>query len=354
MSIKEGNIELYMGPKEVGGPDDLKETIIRFIGGAKKSLDIAIQELDSREIAIPIIEAQKRGVRIRIVLEADYLTDRRDADTDPFQLEGTHEENRRIHDAFLRMGIKVNADFNPQIFHQKFIIRDKESVLTGSTNFTSTGISKNLNHIIVVHSKKVAKAYQYEFNEIQDGEFGQLNKGRYKSPPVSKVSKVPIKVLFAPDHGPEMEMMKQMLKSKKRIDFAIFTFSSSSGIDDTLRFASQAGRSVTGLLEGGQANQKWAATHPLHSAGVDLFLVKRQGALGKLHHKLMVIDEQLIIAGSFNYTGPANYFNDENIIIIGDLEETNPESIAIQKRLAGYALDEIERIKSTYGQRFAA
>ena len=36
MPMKIGNIELYMGPKEVGGPDDLKGAIIGFIKGANK------------------------------------------------------------------------------------------------------------------------------------------------------------------------------------------------------------------------------------------------------------------------------------------------------------------------------
>jgi phosphatidylserine/phosphatidylglycerophosphate/cardiolipin synthase-like enzyme len=74
------------------------------------------------------------------------------------------------------------------------------------------------------------------------------------------------------------------------------------------------------------------------------------GRPGKLHHKLMVIDEQLIIAGSFNYTGPANKLNDENIIIIGDLEETNDITRQKQQRLARYALTEIERIIAEFGE----
>jgi phosphatidylserine/phosphatidylglycerophosphate/cardiolipin synthase-like enzyme len=37
-----------------------------------------------------------------------------------------------------------------------------------------------------------------------------------------------------------------------------------------------------------------------------------------------VIDERLVIAGSFNYTGPADTLNDENILVFGNLEETNP------------------------------
>ena len=57
----------------------------------------------------------------------------------------------------------------------------------------------------------------------------------------------------------------------------------------------------------------------------------------------MVIDEQGIIAGSFNYTGPANQFNDENIIILGDLESTNQTSIGRRQTLAKFALEEIKR-----------
>ena len=42
---------------------------------------------------------------------------------------------------------------------------------------------------------------------------------------------VPVKALFAPDHTPELEVMKQMLKVKEsgEIWFAIFTFAGSSG-----------------------------------------------------------------------------------------------------------------------------
>jgi phosphatidylserine/phosphatidylglycerophosphate/cardiolipin synthase-like enzyme len=63
----------------------------------------------------------------------------------------------------------------------------------------------------------------------------------------------------------------------------------------------------------------------------------------KVHHKLMVIDARLIIMGSFNYTAPANTINDENIIVLGGLEETNPVAEAAQRQLAGYALAEIDR-----------
>ncbi len=51
MPKKVGKLKLYMGPRQVGGPDDLLRGIVGFIDGVKRKLDIAVQELDNREIA---------------------------------------------------------------------------------------------------------------------------------------------------------------------------------------------------------------------------------------------------------------------------------------------------------------
>jgi phosphatidylserine/phosphatidylglycerophosphate/cardiolipin synthase-like enzyme len=357
MPEKIGNIELYMGPSQLGGKDDLLSTIVKFIDDAKKRLFIAVQELDSKPIAEAIIRAKQRKVLVKLVLEADYLL-AKTALPDPFISDGPHEPNRILHDAVLRAKIKVNSDYNPKIFHQKYIIRDSKSVLTGSTNFTDTGTSQNLNHIVIIHNQAIAKIYNKEFTEIQQGHFGKLNEGHDPKPKEVKVSKVRVKVLFAPDHNPEMEIMKQIAKAKKRVDFAIFTFSKSSGIDDQLVLAKKAGIKVRGAMFKSQANQNWSAKKVLKDAGLkQLYLVPKPGLPSpkprKLHHKLMVIDEQLIIAGSFNYTGPANTTNDENIIIIGNLISTNQDSIQKQKKLAKYALDEIDRIITSYGKKIS-
>jgi phosphatidylserine/phosphatidylglycerophosphate/cardiolipin synthase-like enzyme len=342
-----GNIELYMGPQQMGGQDNLGEAIINFIDGAQTSLYIAVQELDSRPIAEAIIRAKQRSIQVKLVLEADYLLEKKTM-LDPFLAEGENETNRLLQDAILRASINVRSDFNPDIFHQKFIIRDNQSLLTGSTNFTETDTSVNLNHIVIIHDRLIARIYKREYDEIQQGHFGKLNEGHDASPPEVLVSNVRIKALFAPDHNPEMEIMKQIAKARQRVDFAIFTFASSSGIDDQLVFARQAGISIRGALFTSQANQAWSASETLANAGLSLFFVPRVGMPEpkprKLHHKLMVIDEQLIIAGSFNYTHPANSLNDENLIIIGDLDSSDPDSIMKQKELAGFALDEIDRI----------
>ena len=357
MSVSIGGVELYMGPTSVGGPDDLDLAIREFIDAADHSLAIAVQEIDSEPITKSILAAKLRGVRVRVILEGDYLTEKK-ALADPWNSKGEHDINRVIQGALLKARVDVVSDLNPKIFHQKFIVRDsrksKAAVLTGSTNFTLTdtgtnattgrGAGQNLNHVVVLHGQRAATEYLREFERMRAGTFGDLHERVEPKPKEFGLPDVRVKPLFAPRHGPEMEIMKQMLKAKESIDFAMFTFAQSSGIDDTMIRLRPLVQRIRGVLDRDQGAAKWAGTTDLGNGSVELYANKRQTGVRKLHHKLMVIDERLLIVGSFNYTAPANTLNDENIIVIGDLEETDATAEAGQRRLAAYALTEIERI----------
>lgn len=356
MGLTAGNLELYMGPRELGAADDLEEVIVGFIDAAEKRLDVAVQELESESIARALIRARERRVVVRVVVEWDYLSVNR-AISRPFNSGGSNEANRILHDALLRANVRIHTDYNPHIFHQKFIVRDSgranAAVLTGSTNFTPTGVGENLNHVVIIHDKPIARIYWREFKEIMQGRFGRLSGEHDPVPPELRISGVRVKVLFAPDHNPEMEIMKQMAKACERIDFAIFTFAESSGIDDTMKALVRTGAvKIRGALDGPAARQKWGAAWEVAKAGAELYAVPHRAKLNKLHHKLMVIDGQLIIAGSFNYTGPATRLNDENIIIIGDLAEKDATAKDKQQRLGQFALSEIERIIRDHGEPF--
>jgi phosphatidylserine/phosphatidylglycerophosphate/cardiolipin synthase-like enzyme len=340
-AFAEGTIEAFAGPVELGASDNLEEVIIRFIDGSRETLFIAVQELDSEPIAQAIINAKWRGVTVRMVLEQDYLASDNIPRATPRQGESPEEAikrvqweerrrpktsrtNRDILSALLRNAIDVKADYNPKIFHQKFIIRDyrgtrraTSAVLTGSTNFTFTGTHKNYNHIVIFHEHRICKAYLMEFEEIRSGNFGALNLRENDIPRSYNLKGVPVRILFAPDDSPELEIVKQMLKCSRRLDFSIFTFSSSSGIDDAMGMLKAAGRDVRGVFDPGQGKRDWAATHWLHDAGINVFFPRREPGFGKLHHKLMVIDDAIVVGGSFNYTAPANDYNDENIFVLG-------------------------------------
>jgi phosphatidylserine/phosphatidylglycerophosphate/cardiolipin synthase-like enzyme len=380
----DGKIEGYLGPAGLGAADDLEAVIVEFIGRARTKLSIAVQELDSEAIARAILAASWRGVHVELFLEQDYLRTslKREKGTGipipPLPEPGETSEqalervqwgpdttdlkdNRRILSALLRSDVQTRGDFNPKIFHQKFILRDyfagkatkpgNPALLTGSANFTWTDTHVNLNHLFVFRNSFVCRQYEVEFNQLRGGSFGRQRHGEV--PNTYNLGGVPVKVLFAPDHTPELEFMKQMLKGAEaganEIVFAIFTFSGSSGIDDTMVALSRGGMTIRGVLDPGQANQKWAAPKTMKPP-IELFVPKKTGVfknLRKLHHKLMVIDERVVVAGSFNYTQPANEFNDENLFVIGSVFP-KVEKITVNgdrcKALASHMKREIERI----------
>src|SRR5688572_30028994 len=68
-----GKIQAFVGPTELGAPNDLEQVILEFIEKTQASLDIAVQELDSDVIAQAILDARWRGVSVRVFLEHAYL-----------------------------------------------------------------------------------------------------------------------------------------------------------------------------------------------------------------------------------------------------------------------------------------
>lgn len=256
-----GRIQAFVGPTELGAADDLETVVVDFLNGAQESLDIAVQEIDSEIIAQAILDARWRGVSVRVFLEQSYLqTDLTAAQiaaigNGPERLTAQWVEdrpspdfrtNRDILDALLRTDIEVHSDLNVEIFHQKFVIRDyrvgsrpTSALLTGSTNFTETDAHVNLNNIVLFHDPRICADYKVEFEQMRQGSFGRQRLGPI--PKTYNLGGVPVKVLFAPDHAPELEITKQINKCEQRLDFAIFTFAGSSGIDDAMIMLERAG-----------------------------------------------------------------------------------------------------------------
>ena len=83
-------------------------------------------------------------------------------------------------------------------------------MLSGSANFPWADTHSNLNNVVVFHNAYVCRQYQAEVEQLQRASFGRGLHGEL--PRTYDLSGVPVRVLFAPDHTPELEIMKQLLK----------------------------------------------------------------------------------------------------------------------------------------------
>jgi len=102
------------------------DTIIEFIDGAEDSLDIEMYLFTSDAAYDALGRAQERGVRIRVLLEAEPMDNANDA----------------VYHKLAAAGIPVKF-YSGERLHAKFMIRDGKSVLVGSHNFSYSALNKN-------------------------------------------------------------------------------------------------------------------------------------------------------------------------------------------------------------------
>lgn len=129
-----------------GGATDL---VVRTIESAKSSIRVAAYSFTSKPIATALLEARKRGIDVRVVVDKSNATARYTAAT------------------FLaNQGVPVRVDYRYAIMHDKFIVVDGGIVETGSFNFTAAGEKSNAENVIVLHDPAVAERYEREWDRL--------------------------------------------------------------------------------------------------------------------------------------------------------------------------------------------
>jgi phospholipase D len=89
----------------------------------------------------------------------------------------------------------------------------------------------------------------------------------------------------------------------------------SPSIVEALIKAQKSDVTVRILLDKSNLRDKWSKMGILLEAGIDIAI---DNVSGIAHNKVMIIDEQIVITGSFNFTRAADTRNAENVIIIND------------------------------------
>jgi len=131
------SIDVFFSPK--GGCSD---AIIREITNAKSAVMVSALSLTSESIGKALIDAHKRGVKVEIILNKEKK----------ISVYG-------VADFFHNAGILVWIDSIHAINHNKIMVMDGCTVITGSFNFTERAEEKNAENLLVIRDKKVAEKY---------------------------------------------------------------------------------------------------------------------------------------------------------------------------------------------------
>ena len=296
--------EVYFAdPLSINDPNNWQNSIearlIDKINAAQKSIHIASFEFDLTPVAEALIAAKERGVDVR------WVTD------DEHGLEADEEPGHGQFAMLEKAGIEVKDDGRTALMHNKFWIFDGEWVWTGSTNITVNGIFKQNNNAIAIRSTKLAEIYEREFQEMWDGQFGPKSPSTVDQQSLT-VNNMPVRVLFASEDGVIERIIPYVEGAQSNIRFLAFSFTDYP-LAKAMIDRAAAGVDVAGVFEKTGSETEYAELRTLHCAGVP---VRQDGNPSFLHHKLIIVDERIVITGSLNFSTSAETSNDENVIIV--------------------------------------
>lgn len=117
---------------------------------------------------------------------------------------------------------------------------------------------------------------------------------------------------FSAGQGIEWIVEREIDNAVKRIDVAVYTFTSRP-LAQALVDAHERGVRVRVLLDPAQAAKEYSKASYLANYGID---VRTEKGAGLMHHKFVLIDDSVLITGSFNWTASAEAENDENILLL--------------------------------------
>ncbi|MBD2494803.1 DUF655 domain-containing protein [Nostoc sp. FACHB-280] len=373
--------EYYRQQTRLG--DDLEKIIVDTISQAKSTVDVAVQELRLPKVAQALVDRQKAGVKVRVILENTYsrpwssftaaevkklATRERERYQEFHKFIDLNQDNQlspeeiNQRDALVILqntktpviDDQADGSAGSNLMHHKFLIVDNRTVIVTSANFTPsdtfgdfTNPSSlgNANNLLKIDSPELATVFTQEFNIMWgDGPGGKLDsrfgiKKPLRPPQQITVGDSKITVQFSPASPtqPWSQTSNGLIGEKlnaatKSIDLALFVFSEQQ-LANVLKQRHQQNIDIKALIDGQFAyryysealdmlgvalsnkckyeidNKPW--TNPINSVGVP---VLAKGDL--LHHKFAVIDNQIVITGSHNWSDAANNGNDETLMVI--------------------------------------
>ena len=136
-------IEVFFSPK--GG---CTEAVVMALNRATNSVLVQAYSFTSTPIARACVDARRRGVNVQIILDKSQRT-----------------EKYSSADFLAHAGIPTFIDAKHAIAHNKIMIIDHQTVLTGSFNFTKAAENDNAENMIVIEDATLASSYEANWQE---------------------------------------------------------------------------------------------------------------------------------------------------------------------------------------------
>lgn len=121
-----------------------------------------------------------------------------------------------------------------------------------------------------------------------------------------------VSACFTPGENCEQELLYQIRQAKSEIKILAYSFTAKP-IRDALLQAHKKGVAIELVIDTEEAQDKHSVAVDLAKRGIPVFL---DSSVHHAHNKVMIIDRQTVITGSYNFSASANKRNAENLVII--------------------------------------
>ncbi len=318
-------------------PAEIAHAIAAFFDGAMRTLDLAQYDFNLGVVTAAIVgdavrRASARGVAIRFAYNVDHAN--------PIPVPPPPEPDVQLI-ASLPVTGKAIAGI-PDLMHHKYVIRDSESVWTGSMNWTDDSWSRQENVVAVVHAPAIAKAYDLDFGQLWAT--GDVLQTGFVDPRWDDG----VRVWFTPGHGEDVSarIAKIIRRSKRRVRLCSPLITTGPVLGTLAQVIADGTLDIAGCVDVTQVRDvihQWRANLNvswklplLRQVMAGPFTGKESTPFGAgsvhdfMHAKVCVCDDTVFV-GSFNLSRSGEK-NAENVLEI--------EDAAIADRLAAY-VDEV-------------
>jgi phosphatidylserine/phosphatidylglycerophosphate/cardiolipin synthase-like enzyme len=332
-------------------PQEIARELADWLGAAQRSLDLAQYDFHLGDETKAVVggalrAAHERGVAVRIIYNVDHAN--------PIPVPPPPEPDVQL---IASLGVPERAIAGvPDLMHHKFVVRDGESVWTGSMNWTDDSWARQENVVVVVDSPELAAAFTLDFDELwRDGD---VEKSGFVEPRPVQVDGMKVRPWFTPGFADALtaRIAKKVLRAQRvRICSPVIT---SAPVLGTLAQRIADGRGDTaGCVDATQVDdvfRQWRENGNvawkiplLEQVLAGEFSGKRSepwlptGSLHNFMHAKVVVADDTVFAGSFNLSHSGEK-NAENVVELKDPE--------LASTLSAY-VDEVRRRYPAYSSQ---
>lgn len=295
--------------------------LVAMIDAAQTSIDIANYTFSVRAIEDAILRAKQRGVTVRLAMDASQEM----GDTAAVRLRAGGVEVRFVKGGGTPAGLQ----------HAKFMLVDAVSLATGSNNWSSTGTSINEESTIVITSADgdpLVGGFQCHFEAI------------WAAAPTDAGACSTSEVAFSPSSKPIALIKEEIARSRTSIDVLMHHLVFDDLVKELAKAAERGVKVRVIINAADRAEATGSAWNRLAAAGGTIRYKQTNAAIYQLmHHKLMVVDDRVVVNGSGNWSGSAFFKNFENYVRYRDPRIARPYRALFDRlwlwSLSGASLD---------------